>query len=439
MAERKRIQASAKRSAGPSAKTFDRGFVRTRRSLVVGSIVFVVVAVGIVAGIVVWSLNRVPETSQETPTTAGRSDLAHVTESPSPRAAVEALEEEALDAVRQLIEALPKSSDPLALMGAVQVRFGNTPEAMQWWEQSLKINDKRPDVYDGMAKIAEAKGQYAKAVEWWTKVLQINPRLPGIGNKLANVLINSGKMSQAIAILEKEFDISPKERSLTHFLLGKAYLQLREYDKAQKSYEASVAIQPKYASAWFGLATAHARLGHSDQSRKSMEKYRQFFEKSVQSREESLTGRVSVRDAGRSQSQKHSQRDLASVRQLVALAHTSVGVVYSTKGYLHKAKPHWQRAAELDPKDARCRLELASLYRNGGKYDKAVSICEQLVKIDPTNAVFHFNLGILYAEMNRLDAALAEVQRAIDIEPDSPKHRQAYQQIQERRQRERKN
>ena len=438
MAKRKRVRTGAKHNADPSAKTLDRGSVRTRRSLVVGSIVSAAV---VAVGIIVWQLNGAAETGQETPATAGRPDLAHVTGSPkpageaaetgpAPRATVEALEKEAFDAIHKLIKALPKSSDPLALMGTVQVMFGNTAEGVQWWERCLKVNPRRPDVYDGLAQVAQAKGQYAKALDLWGKVLHINPRLPGIRNKLAGVLIDSGKMDEAIAVLKKELEISPEERSQAYFLLGKAYLQLQKYDKAQESYEAAVAIRPDYASAWYGLATVHARLGHRQQSGQSMEKFRKYMEVSGESME-SRTGRAAGRDGDRSR--ERSQQELAAVHRLAALAHTSVGAVYSARGYHHRAKPHWQRAAELDPKDAKCRVELAALYRKGGKYEKAIAVCEQLVKIDPTNAVFHSNLGVLYAEMNRLDAALAAAQRAIDLDPDSPISRRVYQQIQKKR------
>ena len=154
------------------------------------------------------------------------------------------------------------------------------------------------------------------------------------------------------------------------------------------------------------------------------------------------TFRAADRDADTGR--KRSRRDLASVRRLVALAHTSVGVTYHAKGFLYRAEQHWQRAAELDPKDGTCRLQLAALYRDGGKYGKALPICEQLLQIDPSNAVFHMNLGILLAQMNRIEAALAEVQRAIDLEPHDAKYRRIYQQIQqkkiqEKRQRDRQN
>jgi tetratricopeptide (TPR) repeat protein len=253
---------------------------------------------------------------------------------------------------------------------------------------------------------------------------------------LAGVLIDSGKMDEAITVLKKELDASPEERSLTYFLLGKAYLQLHKYDKAQESYQAAVAIRPDYANAWYGLSTAHVRLGHREQAGKSMEKFRKHRKAAGESME-SRTGRAAGQNPD--SSEERFQRELATVRELTALTHTSVAAVYRTKGYLHWARQHWHRAAELDPKDAQSRKTLALFYLEGGQYAKALPICEQLVKIDPKNAVFHFNLGSVYAKMNQLDAALTALKRAIDLRPKASKPRRVYQEIQKRKQRERQN
>ena len=425
MAKRKRIKTGATRKATPSVGMCDRGSARTKRCVVVALIVTAAVAA---AGIVVWMIARPLDRVPETPANDGPSANAQVTESPvspskgpvSPlkqpvrRVAVEVLEKEAFDAIDQLVKTLPGSPDPLKLMGTMHAMLGNGDEALQWWGRCLKIDPGRPDIYDLMALLAAKKEDYEKAAELWKKVLQINPGFPGSRNKLAGVLIDSGKMDQAIAVLQEELNVSPKERSESYFLLGKAYLQLRKYGKARESYQSAVEIQPDHAGARYGLARAYARLGRSREARKTMESFRAGPDK-----------------AGRSSSSQ--DQSLAFFIQ----AHISVGILYHARGYLRQAEHHWTRAAELGPRNISCRLRLAALYRHGRKYEKAAAICEQLVKIDPTNAVFHSNLGLLYAEMNRLDAALAAVRRAIDLEPDSPKHRQIYQLIHKRKQRDR--
>jgi len=350
------------------------------------------------------------------------------------RAVVKALEKEALDAIDHLIRALPGSSDPLALMGTVHVQFGNTAEGVRWWDRCLMLTPNRPDVCDGLAQIAEAKGNYPVAAELWRKVLSVNPRLPRIRNKLAGVLIDSGDMTGAIEVLKDELALPAGERYLAHFLLGKVYLQLRQYEKARDAYKASVATKADYPSAWFGLATALARLGKAEPSRQAMQKYHEVVAGLRGPLEEMRTGRMAGR--GEDTSERRAREELAAVRRLTALAHTSVGMTYRTKGLRHMAKPHWERAAELDPRDAQCRLELAALYREGGELQKAAEVFAYLAKTHPKNALFHSNLAVIYVELNRLDDALEAIQRALALSPQSPVPAQVYRKIQMRRQRE---
>ena len=264
--------------------------------------------------------------------------------------------------------------------------------------------------------------------ELWGKVLQIDPKIPGVRNKLADVLIDAGRFDEAIAVLEKGPDVSPGEKSTACSLLGKAYLQLRSYEKARESYRAALAIQPGNGSAWFGLATAQARLGHREQSRQTMARFRELMQDTGQSR----TGRMAGRSTDRSQ--ERAQRELAEVRRLTALAHMSVAAVYRANRRVSNAEPHWRRAAELDPRDVESRLALATLYRRSGNHEKALPLYKELVSIDPTSAVYHANMAILYAEMRQYDAALAAAQRAIDLEPGSPQPRRIYQEILKRKQ-----
>jgi len=337
------------------------------------------------------------------------------------RAEIGALEKEAIDAVEEVVEALPGSSDPLALIAMVHLHFGNTAEAMQWWEKCLRKNPNRPDVYDGMAKVAKARGEYDKAVELWGEVLRINPRLPGIRAEVAQVLIDSGELEKAIVLVEEELELSSREEAHCNFLLGKAYLQSREYEKAREPYETAVQLRPEYSNAWYGLVTVYSRLGNPEAAKRAMSKFQEV--------------RKVEQDADNER--KRSLDDLASTRRLAAEAHAGAGATYASKGYLHKAELRWKRAAELDPKDGACRTQLAKLYLNSQRYSKALPVCEQLVSLDPDNPMLRANLGMLYSRLNRLDDALAELKLAREMQPENAEYKRLHAKLQEKKRRER--
>lgn len=330
---------------------------------------------------------------------------------------IDAQDQEALQACRQLVEDFPGNPDALLLLGTLHAMIGNMEEATELWQQCLKIAPRHGGAYYQMAKLAERQEEYDKAAELWRELIRINPSLPGIRYQLAVSLVDSGKMQEAINALKQELQISPKHAAESQSLLAKAYLQLRDYEKARESYRAAVTLRPNDSQSWYGLATALARLGKREEAQEAMEEFQN----------------PKVAGGG----QPHTYEGNAFSR--LVLAHNRAAAMYRAHGHDAKAERHWRRASRVAPRDADCRMQLTKLYLEDGKHDKALLTCKQLVEIDPASHMFHANLGIIHAEMNQIDAALAELRKAIEIAPDSRQYRQKYSELQQRKLSERQN
>jgi len=335
-----------------------------------------------------------------------KSPGAHEQVGPEQRATVEALEREALEVSERLVGHFPKSATPLAMMGTMHARFGNSAEAMTWWKKSLEKDPRRADVHASMAQLAFSVGQYEQAAGRWQKALEFGPSRPGVRVGLARALMGLGRLKEAVETLKKEIEASPGQVQAQSFL-GKAYLELGELDSAREHYGAAVALQGDYAQAHYGLSMACARLGQTEQARKHLETFRKL--------------RAAERD--KEVGHKRAYDDVVRTRQLVALAYTEAGMVYSRGRYEATAERYWRKAADLDPKNPICRTLLASLLARHLKYDEALKICERVVKMSPDNAVFLAKLGIVRAKLNRFDAALSALARAIDLDGDNQKYR----------------
>jgi len=88
------------------------------------------------------------------------------------------------------------------------------------------------------------------------------------------------------------------------------------------------------------------------------------------------------------------------------------------------AEQQLARAAELSPKDANARLELARIYELSGHGDRAAEVYRAFLKDDPTFAQAHLiaqarrRLGQLLVEQNKLDEAIAEFEQAAKLAPN---------------------
>jgi tetratricopeptide (TPR) repeat protein len=103
--------------------------------------------------------------------------------------------------------------------------------------------------------------------------------------------------------------------------------------------------------------------------------------------------------------------------RLVTWAHNGLGNVYDELGRYEEAIAEYQRAIELDPKDAYPHNGLGNVYYELGRYDEALAEYERAIELDPKYAYPHNGLGSVYYELGRYDDAIAEYERAIELNP----------------------
>lgn len=94
-----------------------------------------------------------------------------------------------------------------------------------------------------------------------------------------------------------------------------------------------------------------------------------------------------------------------------------LGVALSRGGKLLDAIPAYQRAIELDPKDAHAPYALGITYRNVGQYDAALTTYQRAIELNPKVASLHNGMGNIYLNLGQFDTALAAYQRSIELDP----------------------
>jgi tetratricopeptide (TPR) repeat protein len=311
-----------------------------------------------------------------------------------------ALREEQLDIARSLLAVFPDDTNAAFLIGMVYFEQGNVVEAENHLEKSLELQPLRADACDHLGRIALLKGQYDKALTLFHRAIEIDPGMPGIHFRIAKAQVFLGKLDDAISELQKDIELFP-EASDSYILLGETYLQLKEYQKAIENFEAAIRIKPDYTKAYYGLATACARLGLKDESKEAQQKFKQY--------------EAEDQKAGRHWRQV--LEPLMVTRRSVAHTHTDIGRVYNEHGYSDKAKQLWQKAAVLDPNNIDCRFHLSALYLQNRKPLDALKLYEQITQIDPENGIGYFFIGNINARLNRFNEAEKAYRKVIEVAP----------------------
>lgn len=179
-----------------------------------------------------------------------------------------------------------------------------------------------------------------------------------------------------------------------HFLRGQFFFGRRapgDLERALSSYQEALAIDPKYARAWAGVAAV-----------------------SFVQTDDPLV----PRDIGLARLLDAAQKTVSLDPQL-AEGHVRLAAYYWMIGQRELAAEHFRRGAALNPDSPLVLGNLASVAAEKGQLDEAIRLQRRAAARDPLSAVSISNLGYYLFSAGRLEEAKKELSRAYEISQDS--------------------
>src|SRR6184192_3820288 len=164
------------------------------------------------------------------------------------------------------------------------------------------------------------------------------------------------------------------------------------FQQSDALYRKVLAIDPRYAPAWYGLA-------------------RNFGNETGQGLLPGKEGFAQAREAA--------VRALA-IDPDYAPAHAQLGwiAMYGDSDLVGAAQ-HLERALALDPADLRVLTTSVTLLQSLGRLDEALALEEAAVRRDPVNVTTVFNLGYHQRMAGRLDAAISSFRTVLSMSPSN--------------------
>jgi tetratricopeptide (TPR) repeat protein len=180
---------------------------------------------------------------------------------------------------------------------------------------------------------------------------------------------------KATAQLVKAGENSPE----FHLFMGKAHLNLEQYDMALADFQAAAEANPKLTFVHFNLGLTYLK--------------KQDYE---QARDEFL-------------------RDVA-VEPDLALNYDELGDVYVLMEQDTTAEKSYREALRRDPNLVNSYLGLAKIYQRQGKYQQALSAIDTAGKLDPRRTDIHYVRGQVLIHMGRKDEGKKELETSVRID-----------------------
>jgi len=162
------------------------------------------------------------------------------------------------------------------------------------------------------------------------------------------------------------------------------------FQQSDALYRKVLAIDPRYAPAWAGLAE-------------------NFTNEAGQGLLSNKEGFAQSRDAA---------TKALTIDPKYAPAHARLGwIAMFGDNDLAGAAKHFNRALTLDPADLGVLRNSATLLQSLGRQDEARALDEAVVRRDPVNVTALFNLGYDQRMAGRLDAAIASFRTVLSLAP----------------------
>jgi len=138
--------------------------------------------------------------------------------------------------------------------------------------KALELNDSLDIPHMLMSWIHLLKKEHDKAIISAKQAVDLNPNGTEAIAHLGFITHMSGEPEAAIRILKKAFRLNPISPTYFYHFLGMSYSSVEKYEKAIEILNQGLSINPEYLSAYFPLTACYIELNDFDKAQKAARK-----------------------------------------------------------------------------------------------------------------------------------------------------------------------
>jgi tetratricopeptide (TPR) repeat protein len=263
-------------------------------------------------------------------------------------------------------------------------------KAITEFEAVTRLDPKDTDSLIALGRLYRVTNQTSKAEDAFRKALGADPGSKPALSFLAQLYLDQGNYADAIATLQR---ISPADMDPAALvMLGQAYLENHDYDKAVDAYNQALEQDPENQELRQYYAEALLNAGKNNEARAEFQKIL----------------RTDPNDGA---------------------AWLRLGHLDRVEGKFDEGREELAKAQSLLPDNAEVAFEQATLEEAAGNDDKAAAILQTLLKSSEkpdghytmgeaaNRAVFLERLGMIYRSEEKYDQAVAAFRQVTDLGP----------------------
>ena len=305
--------------------------------------------------------------------------------------------EEAIEWFRRVIARDPTNALAHAGMGASQYELKRYEEALESMGRALELAPDSPNIRPlvGLSgRALKALGRFEAAEQRFLLAADIDPDDAAPLVDLSALRIAQKRFDEADRYLSRALELSPGNTAAMQNV-AEGLRKQGHYEEAIDSYRAVLAMDPEFAMAHAGLGDSLFRL--------------ERFEEAIESLDRSVD--------------LHPHPPTATARLVL------MGQAARALGRGEEAAGYFERAVEIDSRNAEALDHLAMSRFEAKRYEEAHGLYRTMLEIRPDNAQTHSNLGATLYYLGQPNEALDSFERALSLDPENGSARSGLEQL----------
>ncbi len=302
--------------------------------------------------------------------------------------------QEALNYFKDGLDIDPQNTSLLFEKAKALIGLNRVEDGIEVLKQILDIDEKSLDAHLYLAKYYWRIKQDAQQAQHHLESIQKNhPNELQAYSLLGDIYLSQNQMEKAEAVFQELINRNPKS-SDGYIGLGKTYQKRQQWEKAESAFLKAIKINPIEPEPHRLYATALARNGKREASRKILKNYQVLYELQEQ----------------QTQLERASRRAPNNPNTWLRLGH-----VYMKRKKHQDAMFCFRRTLELDSDNATAYNLLGNLLIQKNNIQEALYHLLQALSLEPDNAAIYNSLGVCYLMQERYEPAVQNFEKAIEM------------------------
>ena len=290
--------------------------------------------------------------------------------------------EKFLEAKNLLESILDKDTNDIELLKLAGLTYVNLEEwenAKKYFESVVKFEENDATSWYYLASSYDRLGDFISSKNAYLKVINLRPEYVEAYKGLCVVLLKLGLVKEAIDFAQKASELDNDEY-LFDFIIGTAYIKLREFEKSIIPFENALKKEPNNIGIYNSLGTACLAIKNSD---KALECYKKALE----------------------------------IDNTKPMAFFNIGSIYQVQNNHIEACEYFEKAIELDEEDESFKIAYGMSLLKSEQFEKAADIYKKLLVQHPEKDNYKYNLVTCYEAMGDYQTAIKLLEGIVFVNP----------------------